>query len=93
MTEISDQDAYNPLVPVPANKRTLTLRDAFSLWFSLGIGLLVLQAGAYLVPGLSLGEGLIAIVTGSVAGAVLLGLAGVAAVGGVGTWAMAFLVS
>jgi NCS1 family nucleobase:cation symporter-1 len=77
MTEISDQDAYDPLVPVPENKRTLTLRDAFSLWFSLGIGLLVLQAGAYLVPGLSLGEGLLAIVIGSVAGAVLLGLAGV----------------
>lgn len=77
MTEISDQDAYDPLVPVPDNKRTLTLRDAFSLWFSLGIGLLVLQAGAYLVPGLSLAEGLIAIIIGSVAGAVLLGLAGV----------------
>lgn len=77
MTEISDQDAYDPLVPVPANKRTLTLRDAFSLWFSLGIGLLVLQAGAYLVPGLSLAEGLLAIIIGSVAGAVLLGLAGV----------------
>jgi NCS1 family nucleobase:cation symporter-1 len=77
MTDISDQDAYDPLVPVPAEKRTLTLRDAFSLWFSLGIGLLVLQAGAYLVPGLSLMEGLAAIVIGSVTGAVLLGLAGV----------------
>jgi NCS1 family nucleobase:cation symporter-1 len=77
MTDISDQDAYDPLVPVPAEKRTLTLRDTFSLWFSLGIGLLVLQAGAYLVPGLSLAEGLLAIVVGSVAGAVLLGLAGV----------------
>ncbi|MFT4075176.1 MAG: putative hydroxymethylpyrimidine transporter CytX [Asticcacaulis sp.] len=77
MTDISDQDAYDPLVPVPANKRTLTLRDAFSLWFSLGIGLLVLQAGAYLVPGLSLTEGLIAIIIGSLAGGILLGLAGV----------------
>lgn len=77
MTDISDQDAYDPLVPVPANKRTLTLRDAFSLWFSLGIGLLVLQAGAYLMPGLSLTDGLIAIVIGSLAGAILLGLAGV----------------
>jgi NCS1 family nucleobase:cation symporter-1 len=77
MTDLSDQDAYDPLVPVPGEKRTLTLRDTFSLWFSLGIGLLVLQAGAYLVPGLSLTEGLLAIVIGSVAGAVLLGLAGV----------------
>lgn len=77
MTDLSDQDAYDPLVPVPGEKRTLTLRDTFSLWFSLGIGLLVLQAGAYLVPGLSLTEGLLAIVIGSAAGAVLLGLAGV----------------
>ena len=74
---ISDQDSYNPLVPVPADKRSLTARDAFSLWFSLGIGLLVLQAGALLVPGLSLGEALIAIGTGSLVGAALLALAGV----------------
>jgi hypothetical protein len=51
--------------------------DAFSLWFSLGIGLLVLQAGAFLVPGLSLGMALAAIVTGSVLGALLLAAAGV----------------
>ena len=70
-------DAYDPLVPVPAAQRTLTGRDAFSLWFSLGIGLLVLQAGASLIPGLSLGEALAAIVIGSVVGAVLLALAGV----------------
>ena len=77
MTEISNQDAYDPLVPVPVEKRSLSFRDSFSLWFSLGIGLLVLQAGAYLVPGLSLTGALLAILIGSVAGAVLLGLAGV----------------
>ncbi|MDV6329816.1 putative hydroxymethylpyrimidine transporter CytX [Asticcacaulis sp. 201] len=74
---ISDQEAYDPLVPVPANKRKLSALDAFSLWFSLGIGLLVLQAGAALIPGLSLVEALAAIAIGSCAGAVLLGLAGV----------------
>ena len=77
MTESTDQDAYDPLTPAPADKRTLTGRDAFALWFSLGIGLLVLQGGSYLVPGLSLGNALMAIVIGSAAGAVLLALAGV----------------
>lgn len=70
-------DTYDPLTPVPAERRAFTARDAFSLWFSLGIGLLVLQAGAFLVPGLSLGAALAAIVTGSVLGALLLAAAGV----------------
>ncbi|WP_255347289.1 cytosine permease [Caulobacter sp. UNC358MFTsu5.1] len=70
-------DAYDPLTPVPAERRALGGLDAFSLWFSLGIGLLVLQAGAFLVPGLSLGAALAAIVVGSVLGALLLAAAGV----------------
>ncbi|MBO9547587.1 putative hydroxymethylpyrimidine transporter CytX [Caulobacter sp.] len=70
-------DTYDPLTPVPAERRAFTARDAFSLWFSLGIGLLVLQAGAFLVPGLSLGAALAAIATGSVLGALLLAAAGV----------------
>ena len=77
MTEASDHDAYDPLTPAPQAKRTLTARDAFALWFSLGIGLLVLQGGSYLVPGLSLGMAMLAIVIGSLTGAVLLALAGV----------------
>lgn len=71
-------DTYAPLTPVPQERRAFEARDAFSLWFSLGIGLLVLQAGALLVPGLSLGAALAAIVTGSVLGALLLAAAGVA---------------
>ncbi|PVM90581.1 putative hydroxymethylpyrimidine transporter CytX [Caulobacter endophyticus] len=70
-------DTYDPLTPVPADRRVFGTRDAFSLWFSLGIGLLVLQAGAFLVPGLSLGMALATIVTGSVLGALLLAAAGV----------------
>lgn len=70
-------DTYAPLTPVPPERRAFEARDAFSLWFSLGIGLLVLQAGAFLVPGLSLGAALAAIVTGSVLGALLLAAAGV----------------
>jgi len=69
-------DTYDPLTPVPDARRVFGARDAFSLWFSLGIGLLVLQAGALLVPGLSLGMALAAIVTGSVLGALLLAAAG-----------------
>ena len=70
-------DSYDPLAPVPPDRRAFGAFDAFSLWFSLGIGLLVLQAGAFLVPGLSLGAALAAIVTGSVLGALLLAAAGV----------------
>jgi len=72
-----ETDAYDPNVAVPDGARTLRARDAFSLWFSLGIGLLVLQAGAALVPGLSFAGALAAILIGSALGAVLLALAGV----------------
>lgn len=70
-------DSYDPLKPVPAIRRIFATGDAFSLWFSLGIGLLVLQAGAFLVPGLSLPHALAAIVVGSSLGVLLLSLAGV----------------
>lgn len=70
-------DLYDPLTPVPAARRVFGGLEAFSLWFSLGIGLLVLQAGALLVPGLSLPAALGAILAGSVLGALLLAAAGV----------------
>ncbi|WP_028226025.1 putative hydroxymethylpyrimidine transporter CytX [Paraburkholderia ferrariae] len=68
---------YAPLQPVPDARRQFRTGDAFALWFSLGIGLLVAQAGALLVPGLSLPAALGAIAVGSVIGVVLLALAGV----------------
>ena len=68
---------YAPLLPVPAARRAFGTSDAFALWFSLGIGLLVAQAGALLVPGMSLPHALAAIVIGTVIGVVLLALAGV----------------
>jgi nucleobase:cation symporter-1, NCS1 family len=77
MADPSEHDAYDPLTPVPEARRAFTPRDAFSLWFSLGIGLLVLEAGSLLVPGLSMGAALVAIVVGSLVGAGLLGLAAV----------------
>jgi len=71
------ETSYNPLVPVPAAQRAFAARDAFALWFSLGIGLLVLQAGALLTPALGLGEAFAAILCGSALGVVLLAAAGV----------------
>jgi NCS1 family nucleobase:cation symporter-1 len=68
---------YDPLTPVPPSGRVFAGGDAFSLWFSLGVGLLVLQAGAFLVPQLSLGAALAAIVAGSGLGVLLLAAAGV----------------
>lgn len=64
--------------PVPQDARTLRFVDLFVLWSSLGVGLLVLEAGALLVPGLSLGQALLAIVLGTLIGNLLLALTGVA---------------
>ena len=52
-------------------------RDLFSLWFSLGMGLMVLQAGAILAPGLGMAGSLLAIFTGTLVGVILLALVGV----------------
>ena len=60
------------LTPVPSADRTFDWRHHASLWFSLGVGLLVMQVGAYLVPALGPQQALLAIVAGSIAGAGLL---------------------
>lgn len=62
--------------PVPHAHRTLGLLDYLVLWGDLGIGLLVLLTGSFLVPGLGLGEAFAAILIGSVLGCILLALAG-----------------
>lgn len=69
--------------PVPPEARILRGVDFSVLWFSLGIGLLVLLAGSILtLPpeayglGLPLSQALVVIVAGSVAGSLLLALAG-----------------
>jgi putative hydroxymethylpyrimidine transporter CytX len=64
--------------PVPREQRTLRFFDFFVLWSSLGVGLLVLEAGALLVPGLSPLHALAAIGVGTLVGNLLLSLAGVA---------------
>ncbi len=60
------------LVPVPAADRPFGWRDHASLWLSLGVGLLVMQVGSFLVPAMGTQAALVAIVGGSVLGAGLL---------------------
>lgn len=64
------------LTPLGDAQRAFAWRDHASLWFSLGVGLLVMQVGAYLVPGLGTGQALAAIVVGSIVGSGLLGWVG-----------------
>lgn len=61
------------LQPVAAAERVFRFHEHASLWFSLGVGLLVMQVGAYLVPAVGTRDALLAIVLGSVLGAAILG--------------------
>ncbi len=61
------------LSPVAPDARVFGFSSHLSLWFSLGVGLLVMQVGAYLVPAVGTRDALWAIVLGSVLGAGLLG--------------------
>ena len=63
--------------PVPRSEKRLGFVDFAVLWGDLGIGLLVLLAGSFLVPGLSLPDALLAIVVGSAIGCALLAVAGI----------------
>jgi putative hydroxymethylpyrimidine transporter CytX len=62
--------------PVPERMRVLGLADLTLLWGSLGVSLLVLVAGALLVPALSLPQAALAILVGGLIGNLMLGLAG-----------------
>ena len=71
--------AHDAATPVPAAARVFGFFDHAALWFSLGVGLLVIQVGAYLTPALGPSQALPAILIGSALGAGL--LAWVAAIG------------
>lgn len=60
------------LTPVAGADRVFRWHEHASLWFSLGVGLLVMQIGAYLVPAVGSRDAAIAIVLGSLLGAGLL---------------------
>ena len=62
--------------PVPPRLRVLGGLDTGFLWANLGVSLLVIVAGAILVPALSLPEALVAIVVGCVIGNLMLATAG-----------------
>lgn len=63
--------------PVAAESRVLGFMDYAVLWGDLGIGLLVMLAGTFLVPGLGLGSAFLVIIVGSATGSLLLGLVGI----------------
>ena len=60
------------LTPARADERVFTGFSHAALWFSLGVGLLVMQVGAYLVPAVGTRDAIIAILIGSIAGSALL---------------------
>ena len=60
------------LTPVAMSDRVFHWHQHAALWFSLGVGLLVIQIGAYLVPSVGSRDALMAIVLGSLAGSGLL---------------------
>ena len=64
--------------PIPSSLRRLSGVDLAVLWGDLSIGLLVLVSGALLVPALGLPDAILAIVVGSLIGAVPLALVGLA---------------
>ncbi|WPC65348.1 cytosine permease [Rhodoferax ferrireducens] len=70
-TNFTDQ-VNQALTPVGTAERVFSWHDHASLWFSLGVGLLVMQVGAYLVPAVGSRDAAIAIVLGSLLGAGLL---------------------
>jgi len=63
--------------PVPAGRRHLRPFDLGVLWGDLAVSLLVMVAGALLVPGLSTKSALAVIVIGTLLGTILLALVGV----------------
>ena len=67
-----DNTNNQALTPVCPDQRVFDARSHASLWFSLGVGLLVMQVGAYLVPAVGTQEAIWAILLGSALGAGLL---------------------
>ena len=76
MDGLMEQVRTYGIQPVPQAERRLGFLDTFVLWWDLGVSFLVMVVGMFLVPGLSLGQALLAIVVGAVLGNFLLGLVG-----------------
>ncbi|MEG0540069.1 MAG: allantoin permease, partial [Comamonas sp.] len=69
MSPSSSTPANQALSQTLPSERVFATRDHAALWFSLGVGLLVMQVGAYLLPALSTQQAVLAIVLGSTLGA------------------------
>jgi putative hydroxymethylpyrimidine transporter CytX len=72
MTDHPASPINEALAPVSTSARALDGMSHVSLWFSLGVGLLVIQMGAYLVPIMGPKDAMMAIVLGSIIGSGLL---------------------
>ena len=73
---MSDRDTSWGIEPVPERLRVLGGVDLALLWGNLGVSLLVVVAGAILVPALSLPDALVAILVGCLVGNLMLAVAG-----------------
>jgi len=69
---VSTFTSNSALSPIAHSERVFNWHDHASLWFSLGVGLLVMQVGAYLVPAVGSRDAALAIVLGSLVGSGLL---------------------
>lgn len=65
-------DQNTALTPLPTTERSFNFNDHAALWLSLGVGLLVMQIGAYLVPAVGPRQAALVIVFGSILGAGML---------------------
>jgi len=70
--DLSPSPRNEALTRQPPAARSFGWRDHAALWFSLGVGLLVMQMGAYLVPALGPRDAALAIALGTAVGAGLL---------------------
>ncbi len=81
MSELKEKRIRSPpewgIEPVPENVRILRSIDLFVLWSSLGVGILVLQAGALMAPALTIDQAILVSFIGSIAGSTLLAASGV----------------
>ncbi len=68
---MSDQVASMPHA-IEANQKLFNFVDHAAIWFSLGVGLLVIQMGSFLVGGIGTKPAMVAIVGGSIIGAAIL---------------------
>ena len=73
---VSERDTSWGIEPVPERLRVLGGLDLGLLWGNLGVSLLVIVAGAILVPALSLPAALAAILVGCLIGNLMLAVAG-----------------